>query len=213
MPIVRISDMLVYFAHVPKCAGTSIEAYLSHRFGRLAFQDRKYLSQPAEERWTATSPQHVPAAALARLFPEGFFAQSFAMVRHPVDRLRSVFLFQKERERTIDPECSFDAWVKDLERLRAIRPQLYDGHIQPMHSFVPSRSRIFRLEDGEAALIGWLDLLSGDTEGDRVLPREKVRADTTQTPAPEITPATRARIETLYAEDMTRFGYATEAPQ
>lgn len=210
MPIAQINGLSVFFAHVPKCAGSSIEVYLNRRFGRLAFHDRKYLSQPEDQRWCKTSPQHIPARALARLFPEGFFAHTFAMVRHPVERLRSVYLFQQEIEGTIAPECSFDSWVETLPQLCDQRPQLYDGHIQPMHSFVPPQATIFRLEEGEGPLIRWLDQLAGNRDDTDSLPRRKVRADKATTPPPPISDVTRARLEALYAKDMKRFGYHTK---
>ena len=65
MPFFRLRQQLIYFAHVPKCAGTSVEAYLQRRFGALAFRDQFHYRDPGP-RWTVTSPQHVTAADLER---------------------------------------------------------------------------------------------------------------------------------------------------
>ena len=68
MPFFRLRQQLVYFAHVPKCAGSSVEVYLQRRFGALAFRDQAHYKD-AGTRWTRTSPQHVTVAALPRLSP------------------------------------------------------------------------------------------------------------------------------------------------
>ena len=54
MPIVRINSKLVYFAHVPKCAGSAVERYLAARFGPLGFLDSTYLKMRKSRRWNNT---------------------------------------------------------------------------------------------------------------------------------------------------------------
>ncbi|MEL6934393.1 MAG: hypothetical protein AAFO17_15100 [Pseudomonadota bacterium] len=68
MPIIRIKGRPIFFAHVLKCAGTSIEKYLRARFGPLALLDRDYYDHPSRLRWSATSLQHIDVANLRRLF-------------------------------------------------------------------------------------------------------------------------------------------------
>ena len=87
MPFFRSGGDIIYFAHIPKCAGIAINSYLIQHFGPLAFLDRKFMHQPELERWTKSSPQHVPARVLDRYFPKDFFDKVFTVVRHPVDRL------------------------------------------------------------------------------------------------------------------------------
>lgn len=96
MPIVRVGDQLVYFAHVPKCAGTSVEEYLAARFGPLAFLDRAYPDRDGRDSaWNRTSPQHIDVATFERLFPADLFAASFTVVRHPANRLLSSYRFER----------------------------------------------------------------------------------------------------------------------
>lgn len=85
MPLYRHKGSLIYFAHVPKCGGTSIEDYLSRRFGPAAFLDRRFLRRRAP--WTRTSPQHVTAADFSRLVPPSFVDVNFAVVRHPAEKI------------------------------------------------------------------------------------------------------------------------------
>jgi hypothetical protein len=44
MPIFRVNEKIVFFCHVPKCAGTAVNLYLQARFGKLAFIRDGYLA-------------------------------------------------------------------------------------------------------------------------------------------------------------------------
>lgn len=226
MALVRIGRNLVYFAHVPKCAGTAVERYLIQRFGRtaLAFLDGAHYKRPAARRWSQSSPQHIDRASLARLFPPGYFDASFAVVRHPAERLRSVFLYQRDLEGRIARDRSFSDWLAALPDSWALDPWYLDNHTRPMVEMIPDDTRIFRLEAGLAPLVGWLDQLAGDRNGPREIGirhtyRERLAA-TDSEPGPEVRlgDADLSRIASLYAEDFARFGYdlpevaATSAP-
>lgn len=227
MPIVRLAGKLVYFAHIPKCAGSSVEDYLAARFGPLALLDRAYLSVPEAARWSRSSPQHVDAAALARLFPPDFFAAAFAVVRHPLARALSAWRYQAEVEGTTD--AGFGAWLETEAGAGAGLEAGHDGgvlfrfdnHALPQTAFLPAGvdCKIFHLEHGLDAVIPWLDGLAGDTSGPRamghVLPgKGPARGSAT---GPETGPATGpaytpteaeiARVAEIYAADFKAFGY------
>ena len=212
MPLARIGSKLVYFAHIPKCAGTAIEDYLQDRFGPLALLDRGHLM--ARTRWTRSSPQHVVWADLKRLFPDGFFEAGFAVVRHPTMRLRSVFHWQRDWERAIPADTTLEGFVDMAARMRRNSATRFDNHLRPMHRFVPEETssqgfRIFRLEDGLTPLIGWLDRIAGHDDGPRQIAFRNETAQRLGTgfqPAP-VSDATHARIAALYADDFARFGY------
>lgn len=210
MPIIRISGKTVYFAHVPRAAGTSVERYLRARFGALAFADPHYLALPEERRWTRSSPQHVTRGALDRLFPKGFFDASFAIVRHPCDRLHSVFLRQREIERTIPEDTRFADWVMTLPQ-----PEFaLDNHTRPMLDFIPQGSRIFRLEDGLGQVVDWLDDLAGNSHGPREIGVSNSHAERLAfqgrdpaAPLAEVDDSLRRVILDRYAEDVYWCGY------
>ena len=211
MPILRIADKLVYFAHVPRAAGTSVERYLRARFGPLAFADPQHLSVPEEARWTRSSPQHVDRFALARLFPPGFFDASFALVRHPHDRLHSVFLRQRDIEGTIPADTEFRDWIGQLP----LPGFELDNHTRPMLDFIPPGARIFRLEEGLGQIVDWLDALAGNTDGPRAIgvsnshsERLALLGRNPETPIAEVDEALRETISERYAEDMYWCGYA-----
>lgn len=212
MPIFRIGDKLHYYAHVPKCGGSSVETYLKKRFGSLAFLNTRYLSQPEPARWTRSSPQHVMLEDFHRLVPADWIASSFAVVRHPVKRLISAFQFQTEVEGTVAALWSIDEFFDDWLKRAEGEPFLYDNHLRPQSGIVPEGAAIFRLEEGLAPLVAHLDTLAGNTGGPREIPKENVRKKGVGPDAERLIPApeTLTRIANYYAEDFRRFGYSTD---
>ncbi len=212
MPIFRIGDKLHYYAHVPKCGGSSVEAYLRTRFGSLAFLNTRYLDLPEDSRWTRSSPQHVALADLHRLVPADWIASSFAVVRHPVKRLVSAFQFQVEVEGTVAALWSIDEWFDDWLKCAGAEPFRYDNHLRPQSEIVPEGATIFRLEDGLDALVPHLDTLAGNSEGPRRIAAENVRKKAMGPDASRLKPSpeTLARIGVYYAEDFRRFGYGLQ---
>ncbi|MEL6551565.1 MAG: sulfotransferase family 2 domain-containing protein [Pseudomonadota bacterium] len=212
MPIVRAGAKLIYFAHVPKCGGSAVETYLADRFGSVAFLDHAFMSRDAQARWSATSPQHIDAAAFDTLFPRSFFDASFAVVRHPVSRLVSAYHFQREMERAIPEGQDFSTWLDTLPARLATQRDAYDNHIRPMSDLVPGGAAVFHLEHGLDALVPWLDTVTGAATGPRRIARMNTRgayATVTSEAAPKavVTEADRDLISVLYAEDFARFSY------
>ena len=211
MPILKAGSRLIYYAHVPKCAGSALERYLEARFGALAFIDTKFMNVPRDERWSQTSPQHIDAGSLVRLFPEGFFDAAFTVVRHPEARIVSAYHFQREVEKTIPEHVSFGEWLEDLVDHQEEAPFLHDNHTRTMSDIVPEGAEVFHLEHGLDALIPWFDAFMGDETGPRAIPKVNergayaaVKGDVT------LTAAERTRVAELYAVDYERFGYEVE---
>lgn len=209
MPIVRAGDKIIYYAHVPKCAGSAVEHYLKARFDQIAFVDSAYMGQPQQRRWSRTSPQHISVEALRQLFPADFFDASFSIVRHPVARLVSAYHFQQDLERTIPADQSFSAWLDELAELLNSEPFIYDNHIRPMADLIPEGAQIFHLEHGIDALVPWLDGVTGTKSAPRATPRineQGSRGTVKVTPTPDDV----ACIIELYAVDFERFGYRAD---
>lgn len=218
MPIFKAGPKLVFYAHVPKCGGSSVFRYLRERFGKIAFYDSRYFSHPKEARWSRTSPQHIDLHSLSRLFPSSFFDASFTIIRHPVSRLVSAYHYQMEHESQIPSGTGFSEWLTDLPDLLAEAPFSYDNHVRPMVDLVPQDAKIFYLEHGLEALVPWFDALTGSAEGPRALPRVNSRGSYGRRAAPRparasVTPTEWdiARIAELYADDFERFGYRIDS--
>jgi Sulfotransferase family len=206
MPIFKIASKLVYFAHVPKCAGSAVEKYIGTRFGEIAFYNNDFMALPEAERWSKTSPQHIDCASLSKLFPPKFFDASFALVRHPVDRLLSVFHFQREREKLIAPDIEFSSWLDSLPERQGAFSFTLDNHVRPMSDLVPKDAKVFHVEHDIDALIPWFDELEGSKNGARTITPSNVRG---KERGAKVKPSAEdvLRIARLYKTDFDRFGY------
>ena len=202
MPIFKINGQLLYFAHVPKCAGTSFTFYLTERFGAPAFEDRFFYKKPAPFPWTQTSPQHITTPALDRLFPEGFFDVTFGFVRHPEKRLESVFQFQKHHMKKIPRYVSYSRWLRGLSGKLDRSPSIYDHHIRPQTEFLPKGATVFKLEEGFVPAIHFLDTHFGPSDKQITVGHEKKSGKRVTSGARD-----KALIRELYAADFEAFDY------
>ena len=154
MPIFRSADKVFYFAHVPRCGGTSVEDGIAAAGAPLSFLDRKHHARRSAV-WTKTSPQHALARDIEPLFAEGFVDHSFAVMRDPVARFVSAFNFNRDNE-LIDAGTSVDDFAAELARRGDGFAGAFDNHFVPASEIAPANARLFRLEDGLAAVGAWL---------------------------------------------------------
>lgn len=217
MPIARIADKLIFFAHVPKCGGTAVGHYLIAEFGPLAFHDGQFNTHSPRGHWTRSSPQHVEAQSLARLFLKGFFDASFAVVRHPVTRFLSVFRFQRDIEGRIAADMPFSDWIALVERKRKTSPWQFDNHTRMMTEIVPQEAVLFRLADGLEKVAAWLQDIAGpDRPLLPVIEERNVLSDRLKRDNIPDNPVTPSRedveaIARFYQDDFERFGYQPDA--
>lgn len=214
MPMVKAGTQLIFYAHVPKCGGSSVSKYLSDRFGPVAFNDKRHLRYDPQSQWTRSSPQHLDAKNLARLFPPGFLDAVFTIVRHPVGRLISAYHFQLEYEGRIPSQGGFSDWLAELPGRLAEDPFIYDNHFRPMSDFVPKGAKVFHLEHGLDALVPWFDEMTGTQAPPRAIPVTNKRGRSIGRRAPPLVTPTDREVEQiikLYAEDFRRFGYEADS--
>ena len=200
MPIFKHDGKLLYFSHVPKCAGSSIENYLISRLGPAAFLDRKF---PPGNRhnWSRTSPQHISAQQLDRLFPPSFFDDGFAFIRDPLARVRSAFHYHQSKRRKIPEDESFESWLPRIANFDKQTHARFDDHFRPQSTFVPDWCKIFWLEEGFDSFILWLDEWTGTTHPGRM--GHVLHGKYTVTPPSD---TVLHFVQGYYAEDYARFG-------
>lgn len=135
MPILFKENKFCHFAHIPKCGGISIEKYCRDIGLKIGFLDNYYVSKPAPQPWTLSSPQHVDGYSLTRLIPLTFFNFGFAVVRDPISRFISAFKWQKFRERKIKKSIDINTFIS--EELVHIVNKIgqYDNHFLPQIKF------------------------------------------------------------------------------
>ena len=207
MPIFRINDQLHYFAQVPKCGGTAVEAYLTGRFGPLAFDEHTRQMPPRHQRWAVESINHIPVAELDRIFPRSWFASSFATVRHPLPRLISAFFFARDFMKLMPLSSEFNSWFRQALDDMGTQPWKYGSHLLPQTLLVPADANVFRLEDGLDTVIPHLDKLAGNNDGPRSIAPRNVGRWRSEEAAPVPSQDTLDLLARTYAADFERFGY------
>lgn len=201
MPLFKTPKGLFFFAHVPRTGGSSVENYLTQRFGQPAFLDRRFLSKPASIRWSRTSPQHISADEFEALFPSDFVDHKISVVRHPVSRIVSIFKWLRSTQKDVEPD--FDKWLEQALSEVQSEPWCHDGHLKFQVEFVPSGCQVFRLEEGLERVAKYVDSLFDEQQPGVVFSHShKSTVDLKQ-----ISSKAHRLIEIHYAEDFDRFKY------
>jgi hypothetical protein len=199
MPLLYTREKKIFFAHVPKTGGTSVQDYLLRRFGSLALLGRH---RQVGTRGTSLiiSATHVSALDLEELLPPDL-DWSFAVVRDPVRRLQSEYRFQLGASRA--SRLGFSSWLRTMIAAAQRDPRVYGNHIRPQVDLLPEETEVFRLEDGLEAIIPRLDAVVGDSAPDLVIGHLlKRKAE------PIAVSREDARlIADYYSADYERFGY------
>ena len=158
MPILYKNNTIGHFAHIPKCAGSSVENYCIKTGIKLAFFDNTFFSSPASQPWNLSSPQHIDGYSLSRLFKSDFFEFGFAVTRDPILRFLSAFKHQIIQKK-LPTNSNANVFVK--EKLGTVSKKIgaFDNHFLPQTNFLlPGMSyQIFKLENGLDNLKQYID--------------------------------------------------------
>ena len=208
MPIVSNNKIICHFAHVPKCAGSSIEHYFENHNIKLAFLDRTF--DAALFSWNISSPQHIDGYSLSRLFPRDFFDLGFAIVRDPVSRFISAFkhhIFQKK----IPNDSNISLFIKDELPNLTNQIGVFDNHFLPQSKFlIPGMSyQIFKLENGLVNVKHYIDEnLLGFDSSEKILHYNADRSkNIIKSNQLEIDMAALDILKELYSEDYSILKY------
>ena len=190
MPLARIAGKLVFFAHIPKTGGSSIEEWLG-QVGLLGLRHNGAIER------MGCAPQHMHAALFESLFKGAFVDARFAVLRDPVDRLVSEYRYRRGQvERKGKRQMpSLGAWVDRAFRLYADNPYFLDNHIRPQAEFVSDDMTLFRFEDGLEVVTAWLEALTG-VKGPKLTHMLPATGSAVDVPA-----ELRAKIEAFYTAD------------
>lgn len=202
MPIVYAAGKRLFFAHIPKTGGSSLEIYLVERFGGpLAVRWREGVKQ----RGIISPSHHLSAEDLLDVLEPDLDA-FFAVVRSPLKRMISEFKFQSGHGKSIPSRFGFSTWLRIMMRCVDLDKRVYRNHIRTQKEMTPEESKIFKMEDGFDPVIAWLDEITGTTSELEVGHHLKSVSK----------PVTLYRsdvelIQKYYAEDYDSFGYTRES--
>ena len=194
MPIFLREGQKVLFKHVPKCAGSSIEALMAAEgFTVLLLSDAGGADVPCP-------PQHLHHAALLAMgVASTSFDFEFAVVRHPLERLISEYFFRGMDARGI----SFTAFVNYVLWGASLNMYFLSNHIRPQVEFLSEKTRIYRYEDSFDPIID--DLQSIGLIGDGVtVPHKKKRKSQGSV---VVSRQAASLINRFYYRDFVRLGY------
>jgi len=205
------------FIHVPKCGGTSIEAYLREHAGALG-----HLPEPGLD---VTIRREGLAQVLNR-HPDYFV---FTFVRHPFDRLVSTW---RHSLRGVGPysdrpvrDLPFAEYVRIVAEGRVAEQSAFDRyHLLPQVTFIPGPSRrtlfgVPLLPEVACGFIGRFERLDDDFRdvcrrlgiAEHGLPRLQSAPQEPGDRQPHWSErydaATIRLVENIYREDMDAFGY------
>lgn len=207
MPVFRKDQQKILFIHVPRTGGSSIE----RAFRDSGFQTLYLDSKVGRTSWNHVrrcTPQHMHAQMLDALFRVDRFDLVFMVVRDPMSRLKSEYLW-RNRDKDFDVDGrSLERWARRSFAEYRSDPFRYDNHLRPQVEFELPGTRVFSYEDGLGHAVEELNRM-GNLDLDPELPR--VREGHTKTGCSssdvEETPGLTALVRDGYGADLQRYGY------
>lgn len=217
MPVFSYQDRQIFFAHIPRAAGSSLENYVQSRGGSVWLLDRKHFKRRRLGlEVSLVSPQHWPGDYLGTVLAGARFSAVFAVVRHPVARLVSSLNFLRYWEQ-LPRDLDMNQWIIDeLPSAANVNARLFDNHFLPQSKMcIPGqKTTIFRHEDGLQGAKSLIDTQLFQSPNSGEMPHSNSTA--IRSPEPVFTPndvttdASRC-ISEVYSEDFRIFRYEQKA--
>lgn len=202
MPVFVKDERRVLFVHVPKTGGSAVEDAFVEDGWEAHFLDRTSRRRPVQ-RLRRCSPQHMHAALLEQTLRLDRLDLSFAVVREPLARFRSEYLWRHREDPELDSK-EVERWGRRVLEKFTQDPFVRDNHIRPQSDFVLDDTRVHRYEDGLQGAVDDVYRSLGLPETATVPRPPRPPVSSAQVP---LSTGLTARLREFYREDFERFGY------
>jgi hypothetical protein len=198
MPLYRHNGRIVFFIHIPKTGGTSIERTFRDAGCAEALRSGQKFAR------SKIAPQHMHRELYELAIAKGFYDYQFAVVRNPFDRIASHYGHKvTNKNRTGTP----DAWINAALNRLSDDPFTNDNHLRPQVEFIGPDTDVFKFEVGLDVPVAVAFSHLGLTPPDE-LPHVKKGSDQKLS----VSARTLDRIAGTYADDFEKFGYSASNP-
>lgn len=199
MPVFETEKGLIFFSHIPKCAGMSIEKGFS---GYPTHLKNPYLHGKNQLGFPC-SPQHFHAEIIQKMFNARHFQYTFSVVRNPFDRVSSEYRFRADIAKRQNREiANFDLWLQHSLQKYHADPYILDNHLRPQVQFLLPDMKVLKLEIG---LVEIFKVIQEDIPGLSLDP--PTHANVSNSSIPELSPKSIALITQMYSEDFEQLDY------
>ncbi|MCG3168963.1 MAG: hypothetical protein CALGDGBN_00473 [Pseudomonadales bacterium] len=209
MPVFYDGVRTLFFFHVPKCGGTTVESALRNSGYKMSYFDGGG-GRDSVNRVLRCSPQHWQGSLVRAAFKTQCFNLLFMIVRDPLARIKSEFLMRnrgRSHEELTDP-LFFSLWLDDAFSRYKKNPFAYDNHLRPQVDFYIHENVIYKFEMGFHSIFEDLSEridCKVNYDGMRLLESKKnfgISSDEVN-----VSSYDEGRIRLFYQEDYKLFGY------
>jgi len=135
MPLYRHKTNTVFFVHIPKTGGSTIERMLQEAGAAQA------LKSPLGKGFGRCTLQHMHADLYTGFVEPGFYDLGFTVLRNPYARLASEYRWTTRKDRR---RPSFDRWLRQALKHHLRDPYHGDNHFRPQADFMAEGIRPYR---------------------------------------------------------------------
>ncbi len=195
MALFRIKEKIVFFVHIPKTGGSSIETALAE-LGPICLHEK-----PVH---TMIPPQHWHAEIFETTIPKNFYDFGFLICRNPFTRVLSEYRHysRKSLKKGSFVPISFDDWMSATLAEYKINPYIRANHMRPQIDYMSDGIRIFRYEDGLQEVIAYISKYTGAGLTPKIAHKKK-----SEKTALTIKKNTLDHIRSFYAQDFLNINY------
>jgi hypothetical protein len=143
------SNHVIYHSHIPRTGGTSVQEWLNS-------EGMPVRGVSSDKPPCALQHRHLSDDTLkqdiATYEPDVFFA----VIRHPVDRLKSLWKMRYGSGKFVNPSSEFELYVKNSLELQKRDEYHENNSLRPQVEFVDDRFELFAIDDVSKAHY-WLE--------------------------------------------------------